>query len=168
MDPRVVAGMIVTDNDDFFGSMSAALAEAGVDRVARSNSDDNVLEELGREPVSIVIIDDQLPECDGIATTRTIRHEPASPAPRAIIMLALDRTSIQRTLDAVGAGAHEVLLKPFDEVSLALRIKSLILAPPHFIDVETYVGPDRRQESGSRTEPDRRERSGDEEQRQFV
>jgi DNA-binding response OmpR family regulator len=70
--------------------------------------------------------------------------DPESPDNRLRVFIALNRDSIERTLEAVDAGVHELLLKPFSDLKLFAAMRTCYREPRRFLHLDGYVGPDRR------------------------
>jgi len=94
---------------------------------------------------------------NGLALTRRIRSDKASPNPFVPIILTMGYSLKKRILMARDAGVSEILAKPFTAKTLAQKIEQIIEAPKSFVVCDTYIGPDRRHEGdGSYAGPDRR------------
>lgn len=85
---------------------------------------------LAAGPADIVVLDPDLPDCDGLALCRSFSESPDT----ALIGLGARRTAADRTA-VLGAGAHDCVLKPFGLPELLARVRAARLrvqtaAPP--------------------------------------
>jgi two-component system sensor histidine kinase/response regulator len=75
-------------------------------------------------PYSIVIVDWQMPEVDGLSLLRRIRLEAVSPMPRLVCMTAFSKEDLQ---DVAEAGDYELLLeKPLTERGVTRQLVSVL------------------------------------------
>jgi two-component system, chemotaxis family, chemotaxis protein CheY len=91
----------------------SAEAEDGLDALAqcRQNRPDAIL------------LDDAMPHLDGLGVMEALRLRDHGPPPK-IIFCTTDRDP-RRIARAIGAGAHEYLIKPFDRDILAGKLEKL-------------------------------------------
>ena len=75
-------------------------------------------------PYSVVIVDWQMPEVDGLSLLRRIRREAGSPMPRLVCMTAFSKEDLQ---DVAEAGDYELLLeKPLTERGVTRQLVSVL------------------------------------------
>jgi DNA-binding NtrC family response regulator len=72
----------------------------------------------------VVLLDLMLPDGDGIDVLRAMRRD--MPDVRAIVVTA--HGSVNRAVDAMRAGAHDFLVKPFDENRLLRAVEAAVAA----------------------------------------
>ena len=72
----------------------------------------------------IILLDMMMPEKDGLEACREIRQKTSTAAIPIIIITA--RADEQTKLDALNAGAHDFLPKPFSTTELHVRVKNLV------------------------------------------
>ena len=70
----------------------------------------------------VVLLDMVLPDCDGLDLMRSLLAE--MPATRVVVITA--NGSINKAVAAMRAGAHEFLVKPFDEARLLNAVKNAL------------------------------------------
>jgi two-component system, chemotaxis family, chemotaxis protein CheY len=63
-----------------------------------------------------ILLDGQLPHTGGIEFLRSLRRERGGSHP--VVLLCTTENDIQRISEAMGAGANEYMMKPFDRASL--------------------------------------------------
>jgi two-component system cell cycle response regulator len=74
----------------------------------------------------LILLDIELPGMDGIAVCRALKSDPATRHIPVVMITAFHDTA--RRIEALGAGAEDVLWKPVDEQLLLARLRSLIRA----------------------------------------
>ena len=118
--------LIVEDESDVRDALQAQLLMEGYQVVeARSGSD--ALELVAQQSFDVVLTDVQMPGLNGIELLKRIAHLPSAPA--TIVMTG--NGSVSLGIEAMKAGAHDFLEKPFGgdilvaTVASALRMKRL-------------------------------------------
>lgn len=90
------------------------------------NAAEPVLSYMNKQSVDLVICDYVLPEMDGLALCRDIKRQANMAAiPVVFVSAKVDR---QSKLAALGAGAADMLAKPFDVDELLLKVANLLQA----------------------------------------
>lgn len=115
--------LIVDDQATARLTLRVRLAEARYD-VATAASGAEALETLAATPADLVILDERLGDMDGPALCRRLRTDPAM-RDTAVLILVGARDGAAR-IAALGAGAEDVLSRPFCDVSLMARVRSLM------------------------------------------
>ena len=122
--PALVGQSVVLGLPD--AKESAALAEAiradGV-RVIAARDTDGVLDACRREPASLVVIDEELPDIGGVQACRTLRREGILDMDVPIILTAIRR----HDADGRATGVTEWLERPFSPIYARARIRSWLL-----------------------------------------
>lgn len=105
------------------------------------------LDRYDREAVDLVILDLMLPDMDGIQVCRSLRSRSRTP----IIMLTA-RDSVSDRVLGLESGADDYVVKPFDYLELAARIKARLRRGRSYTELEAVL------EAGKlRLNPDKRE-----------
>jgi DNA-binding response OmpR family regulator len=118
--PRI---LIVEPNKTNLGVMARRLAEAGY-RVAAADCAANAIAELHRVPVELVLAELNMPRLSGAELVSGIRGEVQwRDLP---IMLITGKSEPKGAVRAYGAGADDVILKPFHFEVLLARIERRI------------------------------------------
>jgi signal transduction histidine kinase len=73
---------------------------------------------------AVVVVDQMMPEMEGIELCARLRDQPEELRPRVIMITA--RTDDVTRLNALGSGADDFLEKPFSGPELALRVSNLV------------------------------------------
>lgn len=81
--------------------------------------------ELARHTIDLVLINDQLEDCDAIDLCRTLRDSKATKH-LPIVMISSHDANRSVRLSALKAGANDVLTRPLDDVVLLARLRSLM------------------------------------------
>jgi DNA-binding response OmpR family regulator len=112
--------LIVEDEQAIADLVRAYLARDGFS-VTWVRSGEQALEELGRHPVRLVVLDLGLPGIDGFAVCRRIRNRTGVPI---LILTARDEEADR--VAGLEAGADDYVTKPFSPRELAARVKAIL------------------------------------------
>ncbi|OPY70237.1 MAG: Transcriptional regulatory protein WalR [Syntrophorhabdaceae bacterium PtaU1.Bin034] len=112
--------LVVDDEDDVLGLVSASLERAGYAVVAVRTGED-ALEALKKEKPDLVVLDLMLPGIQGLDVCRQIRHNPEySNIP--IVILSAKSSEVDRVL-GFEMGADDYITKPFSVRELVHRVR---------------------------------------------
>ena len=114
--PRI---LIVEPNRSALGVLARRLGEAGY-RIVAADSAQAAVAELYRLPVDLVLAELAMPVMSGIDLARLIRDDTAL-RDLAIILIA-GRSNRGGAVEALDAGADDIVVKPFDHDLLLARI----------------------------------------------
>ena len=96
------------------------LREFGMDVIEAANGREG-LERLQQNPdVSLVLVDWNMPEMNGLDFIKAVRAQPAHTALR--IMMVTTETEQEQLMRALEAGANEYLMKPFTKDILVAKL----------------------------------------------
>jgi two-component system copper resistance phosphate regulon response regulator CusR len=133
-----VSIILIEDDRNLGRSLADGLTEAGFD-VSWHQGIGGLRTEIEERKPNLVLLDLGLPDGDGIKLLRSLSTAPVRPA--VIVITARDR--LQDKLSALGDGADDYLVKPFDFLELVARIRVQIrhqnMAPPQPTDL--VIGP---------------------------
>ncbi|MGB5985511.1 MAG: response regulator transcription factor [Desulfobacterales bacterium] len=110
--------LVVDDDPDILTIIRDNLKLDGYGVLTASNGR-LALEQFQRNPVDLVVLDLMLPDMDGIQVCRAIRQHSHVP----IIMLTA-KDGVSDKVLGLESGADDYLVKPFDYLELAARIKA--------------------------------------------
>jgi two-component system, chemotaxis family, chemotaxis protein CheY len=83
----------------------------------------DALSQCRKNAPDAILLDHAMPYLDGLGVMEALRKEPAGQAPKIIFCTSeRDPCHVAR---AVGAGAHEYIIKPFDRRILAAKLEKL-------------------------------------------
>lgn len=112
--------LIVDDEADIAATVAFALARAGYESDSAANGQ-AALAALQAAPCDLIILDVGLPDYDGFALLKHIRHEHRIP----VIMLTAHNDTMEREL-GLELGADDYLGKPFSPRELVLRVQNCL------------------------------------------
>jgi two-component system chemotaxis response regulator CheY len=100
------------------------LREVGAEVIEAANGRE-ALEQMERySDIDLLLVDWNMPEMNGFDFVRAVRAQPAYD--RVRILMVTSESQSQQVIKALGAGANEYLMKPFN--------KDVLLAKLHLID----------------------------------
>lgn len=112
--------LVVDDDPEACTTLAAVLERHGYDtRLATSGAE--CLGIVGREPVSLVLLDIVMPGLDGFAVCRALQRLPASRRPPVVLVTGHDSLAVRR--DGIRHGACEFLTKPVAPDELLARVR---------------------------------------------
>ncbi len=116
--------ILVVDDDPIMRLLAVeALAPGGL-RVIEAAEADGALEALrGRAP-DLILLDVQMPGCDGFTVCEAIRRHPPSADTPVVMMTGLD--DVESILRAYEVGATDFITKPINWLILAHRVRYLL------------------------------------------
>lgn len=127
--------LIIDDEPANVALLEATLGDSGYTRV-RSISDSRDALTVCREfQPDIILLDVMMPHIDGLTIVRSLRSEPQQVF-LPILVLTADANE-ETKLRALGAGATDFLLKPFDQLEAVLRIGNLLEVRRLHIQLDT-------------------------------
>jgi CheY-like chemotaxis protein len=149
--------LIVEDNPYMRRIIRTLLNGFGARDVIEADDGIKGLDTFTHHAPDIVLIDWEMPECDGLRLTQMIRQSDATANPFVPIIMITGHTEKNRVTEARDSGITEFLAKPISAKSLYQRIINVVAHPRPFIRTKTYFGPDRRRGSNANyTGPERR------------
>ena len=113
-----ISVLLVDDEASFLETLSKRLKLRRL-HVLTATSGAAALDVVRTEPVDVVVLDVKMPGMDGIATTRAIRDE----HPLVEVILLTGHASIEASLQGMGRGAFDYLLKPVSIDELVFKIE---------------------------------------------
>ncbi len=109
--------LIVDDEKNYPLILSAVLEEEGFETLT-ANGGEDALRLLDHSDVDLVLTDMKMPQMDGIELLQRIRaRNPDIP----VVMMTAHGT-VERAVEAMQKGAHNFILKPFENSSLVLYV----------------------------------------------
>ncbi|TBR21688.1 response regulator, partial [bacterium] len=102
--------LVVDDNEVIRGMLRFLLARLGHEVVGEAATGAAALEEFLRHRPDTVSLDISLPDTNGLEVLKKIKSE--DPKARVVVVTGNNAEVLRR--DVLAAGAHCVLLKPFD------------------------------------------------------
>jgi two-component system, OmpR family, lantibiotic biosynthesis response regulator NisR/SpaR len=110
--------LVADDDREIVRLITDSLEDEGFEVLPAYNGN-QVLEQLDRSPVTLLILDIMMPEMDGLEVCRRIRHSSAFP----IILLSAKDREIDKVV-GLEVGADDYITKPFSTNELVARVKA--------------------------------------------
>jgi DNA-binding response OmpR family regulator len=136
--------LLVYDNPRALDVLSSALKGLGVRNLKRCGSLEDAKKFLSRQPIDLVIADCDLQEFDVLDLVHWLRRSGLEDNAFTPVMMVTSHTQIGRVKKARDCGANFIVAKPLLPATLLERIIWVAQDPRSFVEVGSYVGPDRR------------------------
>ncbi|HLK90825.1 MAG TPA: response regulator [Polyangia bacterium] len=115
--------LVVDDDADINEAVREGLRSAGYD-VVGALSGTEALEEVERRLPDIVLLDQMLPDIDGVEVCRRLRESPRTR--RVPIMFVSARAGQDARVKGLALGADDYVVKPFSMRELILRVGAVL------------------------------------------
>jgi DNA-binding response OmpR family regulator len=115
--------LVVEDDADINATLQEALRFAGCD-VAGVTSGEEAFAEVARRCPDLVLLDQMLPDLDGMEICRRLRAEPRTK--RVPIIFLTARAGEEARVKGLAAGADDYVVKPFSMQEVVLRVRGLL------------------------------------------
>ncbi|HEY7375966.1 MAG TPA: response regulator [Polyangia bacterium] len=115
--------LVVDDDPDIRVAIAEALKIAGYD-VGSAATGAGALALCRQQCPDLVLLDQMLPDLDGLEVCRRLRDEPSTS--RVPIVFLTARTNEQDRVRGLAAGADDYVIKPFSTAELLLRIRAVL------------------------------------------
>ena len=116
--------LLVDDEDDVREVARLSLEMMGGFDVLPASSGVEALEIAGRERPDAIVMDVMMPDMDGPTTFRALRADPATQGIPVVLLTAKAQSTDRARLQELGVDG--VLTKPFDPLTLAQEVSSLL------------------------------------------
>jgi two-component system, chemotaxis family, chemotaxis protein CheY len=136
--------LLVDDNDQMRLLVRCLLRAGGLTNISDARSVAQALETMRERAVDLVIVDWMMQPVDGLAFTRMMRWDSASPAPYMPILMLTAHTEASRVAAARDAGVTGFIKKPISTRLLFDRVAGALTDTRMFIRSDAFCGPDRR------------------------
>lgn len=115
--------LVVDDDPDIRVAVAEALKIAGYD-VGTAATGTGALAACRDDCPDLVLLDQMLPDIDGLEVCRRLRDEPATA--RVPIVFLTARTGETERVRGLAAGADDYVIKPFSTAELLLRVRAVL------------------------------------------
>jgi diguanylate cyclase (GGDEF)-like protein len=112
--------LVVEDSPTVARLVATKLEAAGYETVV-SPDGKAALEKAQREPPDLILCDVMMPGLDGFELTRRLREHPRTTSVSIIMLTGLDKV-----MEGLDSGADDYIVKPFNDLELLARIKSVL------------------------------------------
>lgn len=134
-----------------------ALSSFGLHRIREAENAIEGLAILESETIDFILVDHDMPGLNGTEFTRLVRRGDRAPCPEIPIIMVSGFADHATLGEALRAGVHEFVAKPFAPAVLVKRIRAIVERPRPFVRSKNYIGPERRiSDRGSPEGTDRR------------
>ncbi|MCP4671537.1 MAG: response regulator [Desulfobacula sp.] len=110
--------LLVDDEKDFLEIMAQRMEARGFE-ITTAQSADQALSIIEKKPFDAIIMDFQMPGMDGMEALKAIKAK----SPELQIILLTGYATVEKTVEAIKAGASDFLEKPADIEVLSDKIK---------------------------------------------
>lgn len=125
--PRAPIVLIVSEQEWTSRSLDSILAPQGY-AVMRAYNGRQAVERAGASSPDAVFVDSMLPDMDGLELCRRLRATPDVSPAAPLIMYRSGPVTREERIDALDAGAWDLLQLPFDAQEMLLRLDRYIVA----------------------------------------
>lgn len=136
--------LLVDDNDQMRLLVRCLLRAGGLTNISDARNVAQAFETMRERSVDLVIVDWMMQPVDGLAFTRMMRWDSASPDPYMPILMLTAHTEASRVAAARDAGVTGFIKKPISTRLLFDRVASALTDTRMFIRSDEFCGPDRR------------------------
>ena len=114
---------LIVDDDKFSRTfIKTALYQIGIKTFKEAATAQEAVEQLANYSIDIILLDQQMPDKNGVDLVRALKQNPNSGIDSTpIIMITVDTTE-KTVLDAKQLGIREYLVKPISPIALKKRI----------------------------------------------
>jgi len=113
--------ILIVEDDRKIAALVAKNLEAAGFRCDQAHDGESVLQEVGRQPPALIVLDIMLPRIDGLEVLRRIRRNSNVP----VLMLTARADEADKVL-GFEVGADDYLTKPFSPRELVARVRALL------------------------------------------
>ena len=136
--------LVVDDKEPIRELICGILETFGVRNIRQASDGLVAFKDMRAHAPDAVITDLKMRPIDGLTFTRSVRTDPASPAPDVPILMVTGHSEKHHVEEARDAGVTEFLAMPVTANAVAERLTSAIQQPRSFVRSHAFVGPDRR------------------------
>ncbi len=136
--------LIVEPNEYYRRTYVTILHGLGFKQVTAESNSADAMQSIRLGRTKLLIIGDQLQPQSGCAFVHGLRHLGDPKLSQIPVVMITDRPKIENVQQARDVGVNEILANPVSAKAMESRVLSAIGNPRAFVDVENYIGPDRR------------------------
>jgi two-component system phosphate regulon response regulator PhoB len=125
--------LIVEDDADINATLQESFRRGGYN-VVGAMSGEEAFAEVARRCPDVILLDQMLPDVDGLEICRRLRAAPRTQQVPIIFLTA--RASEESRVRGLAAGADDYVTKPFSLQELALRVRGLLRRSAALLDVQ--------------------------------
>ena len=141
--------LVADDSQQMRRLLMAMLNAIGIWNVRTAPDGREAFESIKQQRPDILITDADMGHVGGMELVKSVRRHQDSTDPYLPIIMVTGHTERSWVEDARDAGVNEFVAKPISANALYMRVSEVILNPRPFVQVQDYVGPDRRRRAGT-------------------
>jgi two-component system chemotaxis response regulator CheY len=115
--------MVVDDSRAVRMILCRILRDFGYEVCEAADGQEALAKLSGGNAVSLVLVDWNMPNLDGLAFVRSLRSDPRNAAVK--VMMVTTETEMERMVTALEAGANEYVMKPFTAEIISDKLRLL-------------------------------------------
>lgn len=120
--------LLIDDEEDMRRIGRVSLARIGGMDVREASSGEAGIAAAEADPPDVILLDVLMPGLDGPATLAELKRRPATAGVPVIFLTGT--TAPEALAHLLSLGAHGVIGKPFDPLSLSRKVRELLGTPP--------------------------------------
>ncbi|MDH3222094.1 MAG: response regulator [Gemmatimonadota bacterium] len=124
--PRTPLVLVTIDQEWTVRSLESILSPAGY-AVVKARNGEEAQDLLKRVSPDLILVDNELPDMAGTALIQSIRARSAALQTAPIVLLTMDALNREQRIDALRAGAWEIVRAPFDQEELTLKLQAFVM-----------------------------------------
>lgn len=124
--PRTPLVLVTIDQEWTVRSLESILSPAGY-AVVKARNGEEAQELLKRVSPDLILVDHELPDMPGTALIESIRSRSASLRNTPAVLLTMDALNREQRIEALRAGAWEIVRAPFDQEELTLKLQAFVM-----------------------------------------
>ncbi len=132
---------IVDDSTDWRRVLRGMCQSFGATEVVEAADGADFLSLAGNRAFDLLLVDDEMQPMDGFLMLRALRSTVDHPSRRTAALLMAGRNDVEILRQALYAGFHGVLLKPFSAQVLADRVERLLSMPMSWKEQGDFLQP---------------------------
>ena len=153
----VACSVLIADEDTYISRILASvLAAFELGSVEEVHSFEEAVSVLRHQDVSCLIVDWMNDGGSGLELVDYIRRDESSPNHKMPIILLTARTELSSIYAARDHGVSEIIAKPFSASEMLKKLLAGLFRGRPFIEMDAYIGPDRRRRNRPWEGPERR------------
>lgn len=146
-DDRGRVRIVIADADrQLRGALRQSFMGAGFKAVHEVGTIEALTASLGVDAFDLLLIAARLPDGDGCAVVRKVRHSKLGCNPFVSVIVTAWPEEVEDVGRVINSGTDHVVLKPVAPLVVFERMEAIIERRRPFVATATYLGPDRRTE----------------------
>jgi DNA-binding response OmpR family regulator len=153
----IACSVLIADEDGYISHILASVLGAfDLGDVEEVRSFDEAVAILRQKEVNCLVVDWMDDGGSGLELVDYIRRDENSPDREMPIILLTARTELSSIYAARDHGVSEIIAKPFSASEMLKKLLAALFRGRPFIELEAYIGPDRRRRNRPWEGPERR------------